>query len=101
MRTKAKQKVNPNKFKQNRDKVKELLRFALKAKKDHAEKKKVVVEKPVLKPREEDYHARVAREKVEAEAKDKAKKAKQAERLSALRTVKGSGQLTNKPPKNP
>ena len=101
LKTKAKQKVNPNKFKQNRDKVKELLRFALKVKKDHVEKKKVVVEKPVLKPREEDYHARVAREKVESEAKDKAKKAKQAERLSALRTVKGSGQLTNKPPKNP
>ena len=79
--------------------MKELLRFALKAKKDHAEKKKVVVEKPVLKPREEDYHARVAREKVEADAKDQVKKSKQIERLTSLRLSKGAGQLTNKPPK--
>ena len=75
------------------------MRSALGAKKQQDEKKKEVAKKQMLAPREEDYHARVAREKVEADAKDKAKKAKQVERLSALRLSRGAGQLTNKPPK--
>ena len=99
MKTKTKQVVNPNRFKQSREKIKELLRSALGAKKQQDEKKKEVAKKQMLVPRVEDYHARVAREKVEADAKDQVKKAKQVERLTALRLSKGAGQLTNKPPK--
>lgn len=56
-----------------------------------------------LKPRDESYTERIAREAREKEAKAKVaaekKREQQAGRLGGVRTIYGSGQLANKTPK--
>ena len=86
LRIKSKQKVNPNK-------VKQLLGSALRSK---AKKKEVVKQKEgatsayaKLKPRDEGYLERTAREKAEKEAKETAKRSGTAVRTTALKLISG------------
>ena len=104
MRTKAKQKVNPNRFKQ-------LLKFALGTKQKKAEKMKAVVKKKeepkkvvtgadTLEAATKRYHAGVAEDAARRKANEEERKAKQAERIAGLRFKTGQpSQPSKMPPK--